>query len=100
MSDSKFNIQLKIAGKSFPLSIEREDEERYRRAEREVNDLVTRYKNNFRGETEDYLAMAALQIAVQNVSLQMSRSLGDEIDTLVALEKDLDDYLARIKESK
>lgn len=96
MSD-KFNIQLKIAGKSFPLTIERSDEERYRRAEREVNDLVARYKNSFRGEAEDYLAMAALQIAVQNVTLQMSRSLGEEIDSLVALDKELDTLLAALE---
>ena len=90
MSEERFNIQLRIAGKSFPLEIERADEERYRRAEREVNDLVARYKSTFRGETEDYLAMTALQMAKDKVTLLMERSLGEELDNLIELEKKLE----------
>ncbi len=62
---SKFNIRLTIAGKGYPLTIEREAEEKYRRAERQINDLVSKFRGRFRAESEDYLAMAALQIAVQ-----------------------------------
>ena len=90
---SKINIHLKIAGRSFPLAIEREDEERYRRAEREVNELVAHYKNNFRGDENDHLAMAALQIALEKVTLEMSRSLGAEMDALVELDRKLDNYM-------
>lgn len=89
----KFNIRLTIAGKSYPLSIERENEEKYRRAEAEINDLVTEFRGRFRAENEDYLAMAALQIALANVEMEMSRSLGDDIDALVDLDRQLDSYL-------
>lgn len=89
---TKFNIRLNIAGKSYPLSIEREMEEKYRRAEREVNELVTKFRGRFRAESEDYLAMAALQIAVSNVEMEMSRSLGEEMDALVEIDGELDDY--------
>ena len=90
---SKINIHLKIAGKSFPLEVEREDEERYRRAEREVNELVSHFKNNFRGDGDDHLAMAALQIAFDKVGLEMSRTLGEEMDALVELDRRLDAYI-------
>ena len=89
----KLNIKLTIAGKSYPLSIERENEEKYRRAEAEINDLVTEFRGRFRAETEDYLAMAALQIALANVEMEMSRSLGDDIDALVDIDNQLDSYL-------
>ncbi len=89
----KLNIKLTIAGKSYPLSIERDNEEKYRRAEAEINDLVTEFRGRFRAETEDYLAMAALQIALANVEMEMSRSLGDEIDALVDIDRQLDSYL-------
>lgn len=92
----KFNIKLTIAGKSYPLTIEREKEEKYRRAEREINTLVSMYKTRFRAEPEDYLAMAALQISVNNVEMEMSRSLGDDIDKLVELDTRLDNYLNNI----
>lgn len=88
----KFEIKLNIAGKSYPLTIERAMEEKYRRAEREVNQLVSTYRGRFRAESQDYLAMAALQIAVSNVEMEMSRSLGEELDTLKELDIKLDDH--------
>lgn len=90
---TKLNIKLTIAGKSYPLSIERENEEKYRRAEAEINHLVTEFRTRFRAGDEDYLAMAALQIALANVELEMSRSLGDEIDSLVEIDRRLEEYL-------
>ena len=95
--DSKLNIRLNIAGKSYPLSIEREKEEKYRRAEKEINDLVTKFRSRFRVESEDYLAMTALQISLANVELEMSRSLGEDIDALVDIDKELDAYLSSLK---
>ncbi len=95
--NSKLNIKLNIAGKSYPLSIEREKEEKYRRAEKEINDLVTKFRSRFRAESEDYLAMAALQISLANVELEMSRSLGDDIDALVDIDRELDTYLSSLK---
>ncbi|MCD7970638.1 MAG: cell division protein ZapA [Alistipes sp.] len=93
MSD-KFNIKLTIAGKSYPLTIERDMEEKYRRAEREVNQLVAKFRGRFRAESEDYLAMAALQIAVSNVEMEMSRSLGEELDRLKELDIKLEDHFS------
>ena len=95
--NSKLNIKLNIAGKSYPLSIEREKEEKYRRAEKEINDLVTKFRSRFRAESEDYLAMAALQISLANVELEMSRSLGDDIDALVDIDRELDTDLSSLK---
>lgn len=95
--NSKLNIKLNIAGKSYPLSIEREKEEKYRRAEKEINELVTKFRSRFRAESEDYLAMAALQISLANVELEMSRSLGDDIDALVDIDRELDEYLSSLK---
>lgn len=96
MSD-KLNIKLTIAGKSYPLSIEREMEEKYRRAEREINDLVVKFRGRFRAESEDYLAMAALQISLAKVEMELSRSLGEDIDALVEMDRELDSYLNSLK---
>lgn len=93
----KFNIRLNIAGRPFSLAIERHKEEYYRRAEREVNTLVTMYKSRFKASDEDYLAMTATHFAVMAVELQMSRSLGEDIDELVEIDKELDGYLNGLK---
>lgn len=93
----KFNIKLTIAGKSYPIPIDRDKEEKYRRAEKEVNRLVSKYKTMYVAEPNDYLAMAALQLSLNNVEMEMSRSLGDDIDNLVEIDAKLDQYLNAIK---
>lgn len=93
----EFKIHLTIAGKSYPLSIRREEEEKYRRAEREINNLVAKFRGTYRMEDQDYLAMAALQIAMHNVEMEMSRSLGDDIDALVEIDAELERYLGSME---
>ncbi|MEG0807754.1 MAG: cell division protein ZapA [Alistipes sp.] len=94
------SITLKIAGKSYSLSIESEKEESYRLAEREVNKYLTSLKqNNFKNWTEqDYLSMTALKFAISNVDLRQSREVSsDEQKRLGALDEQIDTYLNSLK---
>lgn len=94
MTDGQLKIHLNIAGRTFPLHIERAKEERYRRAEREVNAMIKRFKESYRAESEeDYLAMAALQISLMNVENELRGSVDSEQERLRRLEKQIDDYL-------
>lgn len=93
----KFNIRLNVAGKSYALSIDREKEEIFRRAEKEVNRLTAAVESQYMAEREDYLAVAALQLAVKAVELETSRSLGKDIDRLEELDKMLGEHLNRFK---
>ena len=93
MVADKLDIKLTIAGKVYPLTIDRVKEERYRRAESEINKIVTEFRGRYRAEREDYLALAALRIALENVDMEMSRSLGEEIDALKTIDREMDEYL-------
>lgn len=89
-------ITLKIAGKSYSLNIEREKEEVYRLAEREVNNYLALIKqNNFRNWTDqDYLSMAALKFAIALVDLRQSREVGsEELRRIEELDREVDAYL-------
>ena len=94
----KFNIRLNVAGKSYALGIEREKEEIFRRAEKEVNRLTAAVESQYMADREDYLAVVALQLAVKVVELEASRSLGRDIDELDALNRRLDEHLNRLRE--
>ncbi len=88
-------ITLKLAGKSYSLNIDSE-EEMYRLAEREVNNYLAAIKqNNFKNWTDqDYLSMAALKFAIANVDMRQSRELSDEdLKRLGHLGEELDAYL-------
>ena len=58
-------ISVRLAGKEYPMTIPQAEEEKYRRAARDINSLIAVYKTRFMAEPEDYLAMAALQVAAE-----------------------------------
>jgi hypothetical protein len=90
---AKLSITLKIAGASYPFpEIESSEEEVYRHAEKEVNRL---FAENAHPSLlpKDQLAMAALALAMENIRLRTSRSLGEDVDRLAAIDQKLDNYL-------
>lgn len=97
MSDTR-RITVKVAGKEFAMTIPKHDEEKYRRAVQEINSLISKYKGSFIGEPEDHLVMAALQVAVDKVSLEMDRSADNKITQLEDIEEEIDKYLNKIIE--
>lgn len=90
MEKQKQAITLKIAGKSYPLNIERDKEEVYRLAEREVNAYLAQVKQQrIKGwEDADYAAIAALNFAIHHINARRSREVtDDELGRLEALER-------------
>ncbi len=90
---AKLSITLKIAGATYPFpNIESSEEEIYRRAEREVNRL---FADNTHPSLlpKDQLALAALALAMENIRLNTSRSLGEEVDRLAEIDRQLEEYL-------
>lgn len=100
-------IRLKIAGKSYPFTLRREEgeeqtladkEEVYRLAEREVNTLLTRFEQaHYEGFTlQDLLALSALQLAIAKTNLQRAGELGGaDMQALSELTDRLDSFLNR-----
>lgn len=66
--DEKLKIKLLIGDASYPLIIDRADEEVLREAAKRVNDMLNRYREIFPGlSKERYLAMVALHNGVMNL---------------------------------
>lgn len=91
------NIHLDIAGKKYPLRIERAKEELYRRAEKEINRWVATIESKYRMDKEGCLAMAALQLALQNVEQATARNIDDDLAELTKIERKLDAYLSKLE---
>ena len=79
---------MKLAGKEYPMTIRQAEEEKYRRAAQDINALISVYKTRFAAEPEDYLAMAALQVAVDKVGLEMNREMTEEAQRLQKIERE------------
>jgi cell division protein ZapA len=94
VENKKIRINIKIDGKSYPLTIDLKDEERYRLAAKRVNQVMRKYREQF-GEQDpkDILAMAAFEIALSNTELQQRNDKTLFIEELKNLNDDISDFL-------
>jgi len=66
MDDNKLSIRVNVADRYYPLKIERDDEEKIRKAARMINEKVLLYKQRYSDkDVQDFLAMAALQFVIK-----------------------------------
>ena len=64
--DDKFSIRVNVADRYYPLKVERENEEKIRKAARMINEMVLQYKQRYTDkDVQDFLAMAALQYVIK-----------------------------------
>ena len=64
--DDKLSIRVHVADRYYPLKVERENEEKIRKAARMINEKVLQYKQRYTDkDVQDFLAMAALQYVIK-----------------------------------
>ena len=64
--DDKLSIRVNIADRYYPLKVERENEEKIRKAARMINEKILQYKQRYTDkDVQDFLAMAALQYVIK-----------------------------------
>jgi cell division protein ZapA len=98
VDNKKLRINIKIDGKVFPLTINSEDEERYRLAAKRVNDVIRKYREQFgERDSNDILAMAAFQIALSSTELQQRNDKSLFVEELKNLNDDISDFLTEKK---
>ncbi|MDR0907188.1 MAG: cell division protein ZapA [Rikenellaceae bacterium] len=91
----KLTVKLKIADMEFPfLDVDSSEEELYRHAAKMVNQLHTALPKTTGWVAKQELALVALQLAMENLRMKTARSLGDDVDRLSEVERQLDDYFA------
>ena len=89
--DDKFSIRINIADRYYPLKIERTDEEKIRKAAKLINDKVLQYKQKYIDkDTQDFLAMAALQYVIRVLDTEDKNDLGPITSEIRELNEELD----------
>lgn len=94
MEKNSFRIHIKIDNRTYPLDINREDEEKYRLAAKIVNDTIRRFRGLFRdNDSQDILAMSAFQVALSIAETKKSDDKDLFIEGLKNLNDDISDFL-------
>ena len=93
----KLSIKIKIDGREYPLKVDRDDEEKYRKAAKIINDIIVQYRQRYSNssqDTQDFLAMTAFQFVLKNIELEKEVDRSPLFDELKKLDEELSDYLS------
>lgn len=95
--DDKLSIRVNVADRYYPLKVEREDEEKVRRAARMINERVLQYKQKYTDkDVQDFLAMAALQYVLKLIEEEEKLST----DYLPGALKELSQKIEKVLDEK
>ena len=94
--DDKLSININIADRSYPLRIERKDEESIRKAAKIINDKVAQYKQKYVSkDVQDCLAMATLQFVIQKFDTENRIDNSPLVEELEVMNDFLAEFLER-----
>ncbi|MCH2198638.1 MAG: cell division protein ZapA [Flavobacteriales bacterium] len=92
---SELSIKVKIAGRQFPLTIPREEEEMVRKAAKMVDEQFRFFTENYAVQDRaDLLAMVALQMATSAVKAKQNSEDPAQTDELQEISDMLSDALS------
>ncbi|MAR68712.1 MAG: cell division protein ZapA [Crocinitomicaceae bacterium] len=93
---NELSIKVTIAGRTYPLTIDRSEEEKIRVAVSKINDNIKDLRDNYAvKDTQDLLAMTALQFSTQSELLDSSVD-ADKLDNALNEVNDrLKSYLTK-----
>jgi len=90
MSD-KLTIRLNIADRIYPMTIDVDDEEKFRKAAKIFNEKILQYKQRFTDkDNQDFLAMVGLHFVTQLLDTETKHDIAPVLASLTELNNDLD----------
>lgn len=104
--DDHFIITLNVNGRSFPLRVERKNEEIYRKAVKELDIKTNQYKSSFlkphvetmssrKIDELDCVLMTAIQALSENIQLEKDKNSEEMEKRLRSMIIEIDEYLSR-----
>ncbi|MFW5644313.1 MAG: cell division protein ZapA [Bacteroidota bacterium] len=92
--DDKLSIRVNIAERYYPLRIERDEEEKIRKAARLINEKILQYKQKYVDkDAQDFVAMAALQFVIQYIELESKTKSSALEESLKELNDEIGAFL-------
>jgi len=93
MSD-EFLISINVAGRLYPLNIERNREEIIRKAAKTINEKVSQYQKKYKDkDIQDFLAMASLQFVVKILENEAKTDVSPVLKELEEMEQKLSEFI-------
>lgn len=92
---SELSIKVIIAGRTYPLTINREEEERIRKAAAKINSNIKDLQDNYAvKDMQDLLSMTALQFASDNLDKNKVTETDNMVEEINNLNQEIESYLS------
>ena len=89
---SELSIKVVIGGRTYPLTINRDDEEKIRKSVSEIENNIKNLKENYAvNDMQDLLAMTALEYANDSVTKNNSVEIEKLSKEIIKLRNELED---------
>jgi len=99
MADNKLTIRLNIADRYYPLTINRLDESRVRKAASMINEAIKKYRLAYSTQDDqDYLAMVSVQYATKLLETKEKVEIENFFDDLNVIDNKLSAILSTTEE--
>jgi cell division protein ZapA (FtsZ GTPase activity inhibitor) len=94
--DNSFHIKLQIAGRFYPLIIDRKDEEKVRKAAKVINEKFGQYQERYRDKDgQDFMAMAAFQFVLKLIELEDKSNETPLITVIGEITDELEEFMQK-----
>jgi cell division protein ZapA len=94
--DDKLSINITIAQRIYPMTINRNDEEKIRKAVKVINERILLYQQKYSGkDNQDCLAMATLQFVIQLIEQVEKSEMDSTMIQIDEINKELSGYLKK-----
>jgi len=92
--ENKLKIHTVIGGFRFPMNIDRNEEEIYRNAEKQVNRYIYDYQKQYLNlSAEEIRSLVAFQLAVVIYKMETNQSIDPVIEKIRSLDNELEELL-------
>ncbi len=90
----KQSININIAERYYPLTVDRKDEERIRKAAKIINDKILQYKQIYKDkDIQDFLAMVTLQFTTKYLESEELLDQNPVTEKIKNINEELEEFL-------
>jgi len=94
MENEKLTVRVNINERFYPLKIEAKDEEKIRKAAKNINSMISKYREVFNDKDgQDFLAMVALQLGTKVIDLDDNFQLTEVVDDIKTLNREIEQFI-------
>ena len=94
---SELSIKVIVGGRTYPLTIKREEEEKIRKAVSEIENNIKNLKDNYAVvDMQDLLAMTSLEYATESIRKNSSVEFDHLSEEIMKLKEELENWILYI----